>query len=293
MNSNQKPAPSIKWPGSKWRIADWIIEQMPKHNYYLEPFFGSGAVFFSKNPSDVETINDRDSLVVNLFSMIRDNPDALAQAIELTPWARSEYDICRRDLSHGDDIEKARRLLVAMWQGVGLRRASTSDENSAGNCGWRSRDSRFQSPIRTWQRLPARLQEASKRLLNAQIENRDALEIIARHNFAEVLIYADPPYVHSTREASGRRLYAHELDDEQHIELLKVLKNHRGPVLLSGYANELYDEHLSWPRIETQVRIQNNLPRTETLWINPCAHARMEAKRAFECPPLLKIMEAA
>ena len=38
----------LKWPGSKWSIADEIIEIMPKHNIYLEPFFGSGAVFFSK-----------------------------------------------------------------------------------------------------------------------------------------------------------------------------------------------------------------------------------------------------
>ena len=291
MNSTQKPAPAIKWPGSKWRIADWIIEQMPKHDCYLEPFFGSGAVFFSKPASNVETINDRDSIVVNLFSMIRDNPLALAQAIELTPWARAEYDICRRDLAHGDDIEKARRLLVAMWQGVGLRRASTSDENSTGNCGWRSRDSRFQSPIRTWQRLPERIQVASKRLLSAQIENRPALEIIARHDSSEVLIYADPPYVHASRD--DRRLYAHEMSDAQHVELLSALKSHPGPVLLSGYANAIYDEHLNWTRIETQTRIQNNLTRTETLWINPLAAARLVSMRAFERPPLLKIMEAA
>lgn len=286
-----KPSPSIKWPGSKWRIADWIIEQMPSHDCYLEPFFGSGAVFFSKPASNVETINDRDSLAVNLFSMIRENPLALAQAIELTPWARAEYDICRCDLAHGDDIEKARRLMVVMWQSVGLRRASTSDENSAGSSGWRSRDSRFQSPVRAWQRLPERIQAASKRLLSAQIENRCALEIIARHDSSEVLIYADPPYVHSER--NGRRLYAHEMSDAQHVDLLDALKSHPGPVLLSGYANAIYDEHLDWAHIETETRIQNNLTRTETLWMNPLAASRMEIKRTLDRPPLLKIMEAA
>ena len=38
----------LKYPGAKWRIADWIIEEMPAHHSYVEPFFGSGAVFFNK-----------------------------------------------------------------------------------------------------------------------------------------------------------------------------------------------------------------------------------------------------
>lgn len=47
----------IKYPGSKWRISDWILSYFPKHHSYLEPFFGSGAVFFSKQRSNIETIN--------------------------------------------------------------------------------------------------------------------------------------------------------------------------------------------------------------------------------------------
>ncbi|WP_326520120.1 DNA adenine methylase [Faecalispora jeddahensis] len=36
----------IKYPGSKWRIADWIINHMAEHRSYLEPYLGSGGVFF-------------------------------------------------------------------------------------------------------------------------------------------------------------------------------------------------------------------------------------------------------
>ena len=38
----------LKYPGAKWRIAEWIIENIPEHHSYIEPFFGSGAVFFNQ-----------------------------------------------------------------------------------------------------------------------------------------------------------------------------------------------------------------------------------------------------
>lgn len=57
----------LKYPGSKWRIAEWIVEQIPPHHSYIEPYFGSGAVFFKKQPSNIETINDLDDDVVNLL----------------------------------------------------------------------------------------------------------------------------------------------------------------------------------------------------------------------------------
>ena len=50
--------PILKYPGAKWKISDWIIQNLPPHESYLEPFFGSGAVFFNKKPARIETIND-------------------------------------------------------------------------------------------------------------------------------------------------------------------------------------------------------------------------------------------
>ena len=72
MNGKMEPRTVLKYPGSKWRIADWIIALMPPHKSYLEPFFGSGAVFFRKDPSRIETINDLDGEIVNLFRVIRE-----------------------------------------------------------------------------------------------------------------------------------------------------------------------------------------------------------------------------
>lgn len=68
------------------------------------------------------------------------------------------------------------------------------------------------------------------------------------------------------------RMYKHEMTDEDHAELLDVLDEHPGPVLLSGYDNTLYNERLRhWRREERQVLAEAGQIRTEVLWINPVA----------------------
>ena len=62
----------IRYPGSKARLADWIIGHFPEHRSYLEPFLGSGAVLFQKPRSSIETVNDLDGEVINLFDCIEE-----------------------------------------------------------------------------------------------------------------------------------------------------------------------------------------------------------------------------
>lgn len=101
----------LKYPGSKWRIAKWIISHFPEgyqNMTYLEPFFGAGSVFFTKERSRIETINDLDDNVVNLFKVVRDRPEELAYKISMTPWGRKEY--LDSYISTDDESEKARRF---------------------------------------------------------------------------------------------------------------------------------------------------------------------------------------
>ena len=93
-----------------------------------------------------------------------------------------------------------------------------------------------------------------------------AVELITRYDTKDVFIYADPPYLHSTRK---NYLYKHEMSDEEHKELLKTLLKHPGKVLLSGYDNELYNELLSgWNKVQKQTRAECGFLRTEVLWMN-------------------------
>lgn len=273
--------PVLKYPGSKHTISNWIIEHMPPHQVYLEPYFGSGGVFFAKAPASVETINDIDNQVVNLFKVIRDRPEELAHLVYWTPWARKEYKdllTSARDKEYfkttGDPAEDARRFLVRMWMAMG---AKTSDRS-----GWRNniRDKVGKYSPKIWRDVPERILQVAARLKDTQIECMPAVDLIQRYRYPEVLIYADPPYVLGTRRE--KRQYKNEMTDDDHVKLLELLENHPGPVLLSGYDNPLYNDRLKhWIRKTTRSMAEGGRTREEVLWINQKAAEGMAQQTLF------------
>lgn len=250
----------LNYPGSKWSIAGWIIEHMPEHDVYLEPFFGSGAVFFNKQPSKIETVNDIDSRIVNLFKMLRDNQDELSRLVDFTPFSREEYRIGYID--EGTDLERARRFIVKCWMGIGAKQDAST--------GWRSSISVNGHKPNEWHNLSSRIEPIAKRLKNAQIENQSALELIKRYNRENVLIYADPPYPHDTRQ---KKYYKYEMKNQEHELLLETLLQHKGPVILSSYENELYDRVLvGWKKKFFAAIAESGAKRTETIYLNQAAY---------------------
>lgn len=103
----------LRWPGSKWSSAPTIAGLLPPHNHYVEPFFGSGAVLLTKQPSRHEIVSDADDRIINFFRVLRDRTDDLIWAIETTPWSRTEYE--HSDDAAADEVEAARRFFVRAW----------------------------------------------------------------------------------------------------------------------------------------------------------------------------------
>ena len=248
----------LKYPGAKWKIADWVISHFPEHKVYCEPFFGSGAVFFKKEPSYIETINDVDGNIVNLFRVCREQPEALARAMELTPFAREEFVDCY-DMTVGDAVERARRALVRYHQSFGTTNSSKKS--------WRNVQTYGGPRCATmWNYLPDTIIECCQRLKDAQIENIDAIELIKRYNSPNTLLYCDPPYLQRLRK---KNMYAHEFSEERHVELLDVLKQSNSMVVLSGYDDKLYNDTLKgWRTAQKDTIAQMGLHRTEKLWMN-------------------------
>lgn len=123
-----------------------------------------------------------------------------------------------------------------------------------------------------WARVPDQLHQVAGRLLLAEIEHRPAVEVIARHNSPDTLLYLDPPYVQSARTQA---LYGCEMTDDDHRELLAAAVAHTGPVIISGYTSDLYNDILDgWHQTAlTAPKAEKAAVRTEILWANRAAAA--------------------
>lgn len=247
----------LNYPGSKWKLAGTIIDIMPPHETYVEPFFGSGAVFFNKPAAKVSTINDMDSRIVNFFKVCRDQPEELIQKVMFTPHSREEYKLSYE--VSPDPIEDARRLMVRCWQAIG---AKTSD-----NTGWRSIiNPNGPDTPNEWGNVWKRIEEVAFRLKTVQIEQRDAVKLLDRYSRPGVLAYVDPPYLLETR---SKRMYACEYSNEDHQLLLECLVNFKGHVILSGYQSDLYEEKLSsWFKLSFDSVTEAGGRKVEVLWCN-------------------------
>ena len=264
----------IKYPGAKWGVAPWVISHFPEHRSYLEPFFGSGAVLFTKSRSAIETVNDIDGDVVNLFDWIRKDPARLAHAIRFTPYARDEYDRAwAAQYTETDNFRRAVNFYIRMMMGHGFR---TTGEK----VGWKNdvqgREAAYAA--KCWAKTPEVIIQAAERLRGVQIENRPAVELIRRFNYQNVLIYADPPYMLGTRQ--DRKQYRHEMTDDDHMELLEAIKAHRGPAIISGYDSDLYNRELKgWYKDGRTSFTQTASKRREILWMNFEPAAQMDMFR--------------
>lgn len=247
----------LRYPGAKNRIASWIVEHMPEHEVYLEPFAGSLGVLLNKPRAHIETVNDLDGNVVNFFRILRDHPEDLMQKLALTPYSRGEYLLAYENTE--DPIEKARRFAVRCWMSYGSCNRYKSGFKSG-------QQAKSPNPAKAWAQLPYTIFTVSERIKGVQIEQLPALELISRYNTPDVFIYADPPYLESLRK---NYLYMYEMTEKDHMALLEALKNHPGDVMISGYENDLYNDILrGWKKLYKRTQAEHGLPRQEVLWVN-------------------------
>ena len=253
--------PVLRWHGGKWLLAPWIIQHMPVHRVYVEPFGGAASVLLRKPRSYAEVYNDLDQDVVNLFRVLRsDRACDLIKLLQLTPFADAEFKAAYEDADCS--IERARRMIVRSFMGFGSNGVHRKT-------GFRSNSNRSgTTPARDWVNYPTALATIIERLAGVVVLNRDAVSVMSAHDGEETLHYVDPPYILSTRTDAAAD-YAHEMSDKQHDELLEFLRTLKGRVILSGYPSEKYDQALSgWRRVQRKALADGASPRVEVLWMN-------------------------
>lgn len=264
----------VRYFGGKARMAPALAALLPPHRVYLEPYMGSAAVLFAKQPSTHELLNDANGSVVAFFTALRDDPDELERLCRLTPYSRDEY--LAADLFTTEPLttmERARRFWVRSSQSMsGIVEARTTWSGSA-----RSGASRARTTVRKLDGFAW----AAERLLGCIFDHRDALDFIARHAMRDdAAMYVDPPYMRKVRQGPGG--YAFDAEDaDHHRALAELLTATPAFVALSGYRCDLYDElYDGWhvvelPTIERAGQSRTKGDRTEVVWCNRNVNASL------------------
>jgi DNA adenine methylase len=273
--------PILRYHGGKFLLAPWIISHFPRHRNYVECFGGAGSVLFRKPRSHSEVYNDKWDTVVNVFKVLRD-PEMnrrLQELLELTPYARTEFDQTHEDFDNTDPLELARRTILRSFGGFGS--AATS---RAYKTGFRANNrSNGTNCAVDWNNYPLHLAAFCERLKGVVIENRDYRDIMEQQDSQDTLFFLDPPYVHDTRNVDRKNgTYVHEFADQDHIDMAAVAKELKGMVVICGYDCDLYlDLFRGWHLSRKAALADGARPRTECLWLNEAAYRGMPKKELF------------
>lgn len=219
------------WFGGKSKYADYIINKMPKHKVYVEPFGGAGHVIAKKTRIGHEVYNDIDGRVVNFIMQSIERTEELIYKCGQLPYSRQLYEKWRREEMPKDPFENAVRFFY-------LNRSAISKGNAeeVPKTGWRHSTTSSQNPAMGYVNAAKAIKEFAERMQGVMIENIDFRTIIEKYDSSEALFYVDPPYV-------GReKFYAGGFTEKDHRDLAELLNNVKGKVIISYYEDPLLDE---------------------------------------------------
>lgn len=224
----------IPYIGGKSVLSKWIIENFPQDYQkmsYVEVFGGGGWVLNKKERSYLETYNDLNSDLVNLFKIIRDNYEAFKHRCEWTLHSREMFQEAREKLKDDEfmsDIEKALYYAITKSQSFSAIGTSFAYKLTA--------DKVFNGK---WTPFIRRLEYINQRMKAVQIECLDFEKLIEKYDSENTLFYVDPPYVDCEFYYKASDV---NFTKDDHIRLAGLLKNIKGKFVLSYYEHEFVRE---------------------------------------------------
>lgn len=207
----------IAWAGGKSRLRSLIIKRIPEHTCYVEPFMGAAWVFFGKERSKVEILNDLDEELVNLFQIVKADPKAFADGVEYLLSSRRQYSLFKNhDPKKLCPCARAVRFYYLIQLGFGCKRNQMTFGTGA------QRPSSF-SP----EKVAAKVRDVHRRLAGVTIECLPAVDLIKRYDRPTTFQFVDPPY-HGVAQP-----YAHTMSEADQVELRDALAGLKGKFLMT------------------------------------------------------------
>lgn len=235
----------ITYYGGKQNMVKAILPIIPVHNLYCEPFAGGAAIFFAKEPSGVEVLNDTNRELINFYRVVQNDFTSLEKEIMITLHSRDLHRKASVIYNNPDmfsELKRAWALWVLSTQGF----AGQLDSS------WGYDKSRNSTPKKIDNKKQAFTVDLAIRLQQVQLECADALYIIRSRDMVESFFYVDPPYYNSDMGHYD----GYSKDDFE--ALLKLLSVIQGKFLLSSYPSDILAEYTTnnrWSSIAIDGRV--------------------------------------
>lgn len=243
-NMKSQFLPVLPWMGGKRRLARHILPLFPSHTCYVEPFCGAAALYFMKEPSKVEVINDIHGELINLYRVIKHHLDEFVRQFRWALVSRQIYrwmkDTPEETLT---DIQRAARFFYLQKQAFGGKVADHTFGTTTTS-----------APRLNLLRIEEELSLAHLRLSRTTIEHLDWANCIKRYDRPHTLFYCDPPYL----KTEG---YGVEFGLDEYVRMAELARTISGKMVISVNDIEEMRTAFAGLRIQT-VDIRYNLQTT-------------------------------
>jgi DNA adenine methylase len=261
----------LKYSGGKSEFAKTLIPLMPRDvTTFADVYFGGGSVLLQREPQgESEVANDIWGVLVGFWRVLQDREQSerFRELCAVTPFSEALWNESWERLEANDPVVRAHAFFILnrqCRQGA-MKSFATLSRNRVRR--------QMNEQVSSWLTAVERLPEVVERLQRVVILQRDALDVIQQLDGVQTFFYCDPPYVESTRVA--RTVYEHEMSDQDHHDLVDQLLGCSARVMLSGYANPIY-ERLETRGWETRDFVttksssgQKSKPKAvERIWVN-------------------------
>nr|ULG15488.1 restriction endonuclease subunit M [Serratia proteamaculans] len=208
--------PIIPWVGGKRRLAKHLLPLFPEHKCYVEPFCGGAALFFRKDASKVEVINDINGELINLYRVVKNH---LEEFVRQFKWALSSRQIFEWEKATPvevlTDIQRAARFYYLQNMAFGAKVEGQTFGTAT------------TAPVGiNLLRLEENLSTAHLRLARTTIEHLGWIECIEKYDRPHTLFYLDPPYW-------GTQGYGIEFGLEQYDAIASMARTIKGNMIIS------------------------------------------------------------
>lgn len=260
----------ITYYGAKSSLAEKMILHVPhKMDRYVEPFFGSGGLFFARPRwAQIEIINDLNGDVVNFFRVLRDKPRRLIEALQMFPHARQEQREAAAIMEKSkNEIMRALYFFVRINQSFNAARGWSIPVTKNKAQEWKNKTD------------PALLYEVAARLRFASFENYPALKVMKLYDKPSTFQYLDPPYL-SVTDARGKNdaYRGFDMIEDQHVEFIETCLKMKSMIMISGYDHPIYNPLTAagWRKVTIPHEAKSvnhakkgDYTRNEILWLSP------------------------